>query len=126
MALDAGGLDNSGELMKVKEYQAKMRDFIKQTGLQRRPVRERVVGAGKAAKVVIPAVPVVPVPVPVIKFYLPKSFRDKLQEVYDNGTIEAIIRVADSGNSSADALLWQATLDRIETILKDWDQLFYE
>ena len=62
MALDAGGLDNSGELMKVKEYQAKMRDFIKQTGVQRQPVRERVVGAAvdkarTANKTLTPKIP---------------------------------------------------------------------
>lgn len=60
-ALDAGGFDNEAETAKVKEWQSRMRDFIKQTGLQRQSVREQVVGAGKAAKVVIPAVPV-PVP----------------------------------------------------------------
>lgn len=42
-ALDAAGLDNTAETAKVKEYQAKMRDFIKQTGLQRQSVRESAV-----------------------------------------------------------------------------------
>ena len=42
-ALDAGGFDNDAETAKVKEWQAKMRDFIKQTGLQRQSVRESAV-----------------------------------------------------------------------------------
>lgn len=48
-AYEAAGLDNDAETAKVKEWQARMRDFIKQTGLQRQNVREQVVGAGKAA-----------------------------------------------------------------------------
>jgi hypothetical protein len=47
-ALDAGGFDNEAETAKVKEWQSRMRDFIKQTGLQRQSVREQVVGAGDA------------------------------------------------------------------------------
>ncbi|MEL7658052.1 MAG: phage minor capsid protein, partial [Bacillota bacterium] len=42
-ALEAAGLDNTAELAKVKEWQAKMRDFVKQTGLQRQRERERIV-----------------------------------------------------------------------------------
>lgn len=42
-ALDAAGLGNASELERVKFYQAYMRDFIKQTGLQRQYVRESVV-----------------------------------------------------------------------------------
>ncbi|MCX6064171.1 MAG: phage minor capsid protein [Chloroflexi bacterium] len=45
-ALDAAGLDNDAETAKVKEWQSRMRDFIKQTGLQRQSVRE-IVGVGK-------------------------------------------------------------------------------
>jgi hypothetical protein len=41
-ALEAASLDNSAEIAKVKEWQAQMRDFIKQTKLQRQRVRERI------------------------------------------------------------------------------------
>lgn len=41
-ALEAAGLDNETELIKVKEWQAKMRDFIKETQLQRQRVREQI------------------------------------------------------------------------------------
>jgi len=39
-ALDAAGLDNSVEVMKIKNYQARLRDFVRQTGLKRQPIRE--------------------------------------------------------------------------------------
>ncbi len=42
-AVEAAGLDGSAETAKVKEWQGKMRDFIKQTGLQRQSERERVI-----------------------------------------------------------------------------------
>ena len=42
-ALKAAGLDNSEELARVKGDQARMRDFVKQTGLRRQPVRESVI-----------------------------------------------------------------------------------
>lgn len=42
-ALEAGGQDNTFELGKVKEWQARMRAFVKETGLQRQSVREQVV-----------------------------------------------------------------------------------
>jgi hypothetical protein len=42
-ALSAAGKDNTFELMKVKEWQARMRAFVKETGLQRQNVREQVV-----------------------------------------------------------------------------------
>lgn len=41
-ALDAAGLDKTQEHMKVRRLQARMRDFIKQTGLNRQGSRERV------------------------------------------------------------------------------------
>lgn len=41
-ALDAAGLDNSKETFKVREWQARMRDFIKQVGLDREYPREQV------------------------------------------------------------------------------------
>lgn len=41
-ALDAAGLDNSAETAKVSQWQAQMRDFIRQTDLQRQRVREQV------------------------------------------------------------------------------------
>jgi hypothetical protein len=41
-ALDAGGLGNARELGKVREWQAAMRDFVKQTGLNRQYIRERI------------------------------------------------------------------------------------
>lgn len=40
-ALEAAGLDNSGELQRVRDYQGKMRDFIGQTGLSRQYQREQ-------------------------------------------------------------------------------------
>lgn len=42
-ALQAGGLDASAEAAKVRDLQAKMRSFTKQTGLSRQGVREQVV-----------------------------------------------------------------------------------
>lgn len=41
-ALNAAGLDAKRETMKVKEWQAKMRDFISQTDLIRQPERETI------------------------------------------------------------------------------------
>ena len=41
-ALEAAGLDHDQETAKIKEWQARMRDFIGQTGLQRQRVREQV------------------------------------------------------------------------------------
>jgi hypothetical protein len=41
-AVDAAGLDNSAELARVRIYQAKMRSFINQTGLQRQRFREQI------------------------------------------------------------------------------------
>jgi hypothetical protein len=41
-ALEAAGLENASEVAKVKEWQAQMRDFIKQTKLQRQRVREQI------------------------------------------------------------------------------------
>lgn len=41
-ALEAAGLDNSRETGKVKAWQAVMRDFIKQTGLNRQYIREQI------------------------------------------------------------------------------------
>ena len=41
-ALEAAGLDNSAEISKVRKYQATMRDFIRQTGLQRQYPREQI------------------------------------------------------------------------------------
>ena len=42
-ALKAAGLDASKETAKVKEWQATMRDFIAQTGLDRQSVREQII-----------------------------------------------------------------------------------
>jgi len=39
-ALEAAGLDNSGELQRVRIYQAKMREFTRETGLSRQRARE--------------------------------------------------------------------------------------
>lgn len=41
-ALEAGGIGSEAEAAKVKQWQAVMRDFIRQTGLSRQYVRERV------------------------------------------------------------------------------------
>lgn len=40
--LDAGNIDHQPETTKVKQWQAVMRDFIRQTGLSRQYVRERI------------------------------------------------------------------------------------
>jgi len=45
-ALKSAGQDNTFELSKVKGYQAQMRDFIKQTGLNRQSAREGVIKIG--------------------------------------------------------------------------------
>ena len=42
-AVDAAGLDNGAELQRVRDLQAKMREFTRQTGLKRQGVRERVI-----------------------------------------------------------------------------------
>jgi hypothetical protein len=42
-ALDAADLDSTREVMKIREWQSKMRDFIKQTGLDRQGVREQII-----------------------------------------------------------------------------------
>lgn len=65
-ALKAAGQDNTFELSKVKDYQAQMRDFIKQTGLDRQRVRESVIGSGGAispipSPAVMPITPVQPI-----------------------------------------------------------------
>jgi hypothetical protein len=41
-ALEAASLDNSAEIAKVREWQAQMRDFIRQTKLQRQRIREQI------------------------------------------------------------------------------------
>ena len=41
-AVEAAGLDNFEERQRVRDYQATMRDFIRQTGLNRQYVREQV------------------------------------------------------------------------------------
>jgi Phage minor capsid protein 2. len=41
-ALDAAGLDNAKELAKISGWQARMRDFITETGLDRQRIREQV------------------------------------------------------------------------------------
>lgn len=41
-ALEAGGLDNTREIGKVRQWQGMMREFVKQTKLNRQYVRERI------------------------------------------------------------------------------------
>lgn len=41
-ALEAAGLDNSREIAKIRSWQAGMRDFLRQTGLQRQRFREQI------------------------------------------------------------------------------------
>jgi hypothetical protein len=41
-ALEAAGKDNRDEVLKVREWQAKLRDFVNQTSLPRQSARERV------------------------------------------------------------------------------------
>jgi hypothetical protein len=41
-ALEATGKDNRAEVAKVKYWQSKMRDFIRQTDMNRQSVREQV------------------------------------------------------------------------------------
>ena len=63
-ALDAAGLDNSVEKAKVKDLQAQMRDFVKQTGLRRQPMRESVISVGSGTPTVVNTPPVTPTPTP--------------------------------------------------------------
>ena len=42
-AMDAAKLDSNTEYQKIKFWQATMRDFINQTGLDRQSVREQVI-----------------------------------------------------------------------------------
>jgi hypothetical protein len=64
-ALEAAGLDATKENAKVKQWQARMRDFTKQTGLDRERERERVIGA-TIPELIQEAVPVV-IPEPVVE-----------------------------------------------------------
>jgi SpoVK/Ycf46/Vps4 family AAA+-type ATPase len=45
--LEAAGQENAPEIARVKDLQARLREFVKQTGLQRQPVRESVSGASR-------------------------------------------------------------------------------
>ena len=65
-ALDAAGLDNSVEKARVKDLQSQMRDFVKQTGLQRQPMRESVIltGGSSTPPVAVNTPPVTPTPAP--------------------------------------------------------------
>jgi hypothetical protein len=49
-ALEAAGLDNTGEVAQVKAWQAKMRGFVKQTGLRRQSEREQVLSNAHSSK----------------------------------------------------------------------------
>lgn len=51
-ALDAAGLDHEGETAKVREWQARMRAFVKETGLIRQGERERVYLGDKPKKTI--------------------------------------------------------------------------
>jgi hypothetical protein len=65
-ALKAAGQDATFETGKVKQWQATMRDFINQTGLDRQSVREQIItsGGGSVAPIapVTPIAPIVPEP----------------------------------------------------------------
>lgn len=50
-ALEAAGLDNSSELQRVRDYQAEMREFVKNTGLDRQRIREQVVKQGHQSRI---------------------------------------------------------------------------
>lgn len=52
--LEAAGLDNADERIKLGQWQAKMRDFSKQTGLIRQGEREQVAGVNVRALTKIP------------------------------------------------------------------------
>jgi hypothetical protein len=58
-ALGSVGLDNTEEISRVRDLQARMRDFIDQTGLSRQSSRE----GGRVVKVITAAPTPVPVPV---------------------------------------------------------------
>jgi hypothetical protein len=45
--LEAGGVDNTKELLKVREWQNRLKDHLDKTGLSRLPGREQVPGFGK-------------------------------------------------------------------------------
>lgn len=65
-ALAAGGLENAVETAKVKQWQATMRDFIRQTGLRRQSWREAIIGVTPRASEP-PAVKPAPAPKPAPK-----------------------------------------------------------
>ncbi len=70
-ALKAVGQDSTLESGKVKQWQGTMRDFIKQTGLDRQSVREQIITvAPSAAKPVVPVLPPSP-ETPVINAVVP-------------------------------------------------------
>ena len=49
MTLEAAGIDNTAARQKIGEWQAKAREFTKQTGIERDHVRE-FIGTNKAQK----------------------------------------------------------------------------
>lgn len=70
-ALKAAGQDATFETAKVKEWQGTMRDFIKQTGLDRQSVREQIITVAPSnAAPVAPVLPPSPEP-PVINSGVP-------------------------------------------------------
>lgn len=85
-AVKEAGLDNSDELTRVMNLQAKMRDFTRQTGLSRQYVRESI---GKPAKTNKIKSSLVPKPEPEGKFVLAKTVEEanqKLEKYLAGGT----------------------------------------
>lgn len=71
LALSEAGLDNWQEREKIKAMQAKLRDFVRQTGIQRQNVREQIIGqdaivwrGARPKQVILPPSPLKP---PVVK-----------------------------------------------------------
>jgi hypothetical protein len=89
-ALEAAGLSNEGELAKVTQYQARMRNFIEQMNKQkeftwyRQRVREQIYPSGKIKKISVPKLtpePVLPVSPPKVvpePEKIPRSMRSRL------------------------------------------------
>lgn len=74
-ALGAAGLDNTAEIAQVREWQARARDFVKQTGLSRQYVREG--GGVRVIKLVTKKAPPI---APLAEVFIPAKTYDEAIE----------------------------------------------
>ena len=103
-ALEAAGLDHARESAKVQLWQSRMRDFVKQTGLDRQRVREQIIFVGTPGTPqppraprppVIPRPPVVPVaPAPRVPEIPPTS----VAPVASDGQSRPVSEALDTSN----------------------------